>query len=211
MAASRSVAADRRTDARVRDLEPGAVLRPQISGLGHRRQRHRSQVGQQLGELAPHRLHHHRVGGADQGAPGLLFPQLKVFRGNEFVADDPPGDGPEAGLVAGVDELLGSGRVEVGHRLRAQDEHAVALRGDGKSPPDLAVYLDRAVGAGRQALAAADAGLVHDLQQQRLVPRHRDGIGGADADAGQARDTELGVDDEIQGPGPVRGGETSAI
>ena len=72
------------------------------------------------------------------------------------------------------------------------------LDGDGKSPPDLAVYLDRAVGAGRQALAAADAGLVHDLQQQRLVPRHRDRIGGADADARQARDTELGIDDEIQ-------------
>ena len=83
--------ADRRADARARDLEPRPMLRSQISGLGHRRQRHRGQVGQQLGVLGPHRLHHHRVGGADQGAPGLLFPQLKIFRGNEFVADDARG------------------------------------------------------------------------------------------------------------------------
>ena len=120
-------AADRRTYARVRDLEPIPMLRPQISGLRHRRKGDRGQVGQELGVLGPDRLHHHRVGGADEGAPRLLFPQLKVFSGNEFVADDAPGDGAEPGLVAGVDELLGTGRVEVRHRLGAQDERAVAL------------------------------------------------------------------------------------
>ena len=76
--------------------------------------------------------------------------------------------------------------------------------GDGKSPPDFAVYLDRAVGARGQALPAADAGLVHDLQQQRLVARHRDRIGRADADARQAGDAELGVDDEVQVTWSVR-------
>ena len=39
--------------------------------------------------------------------------------------------------------------IEVGHRFRAQDQDAVSLGGDGKSPPDLAVYLDRRVGARR--------------------------------------------------------------
>ena len=52
----------------------------------------------------------------------------------------------------------------MGDRFGAQDEHAVALGGDGKGPPDLAVYLDRPVGTGRQALAAADTGLVDDLR-----------------------------------------------
>ena len=166
------------------------MLRPQISGLRHRRKGDRGQVGQELGVLGPHRLHHHRVGGADEGAPRLLFPQLKVFSRNELVADHAPGDGAEPGLVAGVDELLGTGRVEVRHRLGAQDQGAAALRGDGKSPPDLAVYLDRAVGTGRQAPPAPDARLVHHLQQQWLVPRHRDRVGRAHAYAREARDTD---------------------
>ena len=80
----------------------------------------------------------------------------------------------------------------------ALDEHPLALGGDGKGQPDLAIYLDRAVGTGRHALPAADTGLIHDLEQQRLVPRHRNRIGRADPDACQACDTELGVDDEIQ-------------
>ena len=187
------------------------MLRPQISRLRHRRERDRREVGEELGVLGPDRLHHHRIGRADEGAPGLLFPQLKVFCRNEFVADDAAGDGAEAGLVAGVDELLGSGGVEVGDRLRAQDQDAVALRGDGKSPPDLAVYLDRAVRTGRQTLPAPDARLVDHLQQQRLVARHRDRVGGADPYAREARDTELRVDDEVQVTWPVRAGGTSAI
>ena len=192
-------AGDRRADARERDLDPVPVLRSQISGLRHRRRGDRRQVGQELGVLGPHRLHHHRVGGADEGAPRLLFPQLKVFRRNEFVADDAAGDGPEPGLVAGVDQLLGRGRVEVGHRLGAEDEHPLAPGRDGKSPADLAVYVDRAVRAGREALPAADAGLVHHLQQQRLIPSHGNGIRRADPDARQTGDTALGIDDEIQG------------
>ena len=71
-------------------------------------------------------------------------------------------------------------------------------RGNGKSPPDLAVYLDRTVRAGRQAAPAPDARLVDHLQQQRLVARHRDRIGRAHADAREARDTRLRVDDEVQ-------------
>ena len=180
--------ADRGTDAGVGDFEARPVLRSQISGLRHRRNRHRGQVGNQLGELEPDRVHHHRIGGADQGAPRLLFPELKIFRGNEFVANDAPGDGPEAGGVARVDHLLRRGRIEVRHRLRAQDQHAVALGGDGKSPPNLAVYLDGPVGTGRQTLAAADARIVVDLKQQRLFRRHRDGVGRTDANASQACD-----------------------
>ena len=195
-----------RRDAGARDLEPAAVLlRSQISGLGDRWERDRGQVGQELGVLRPHRLHHDRVGRADQGAPGLLFPKFKIFRRNEFVADDPAGDGAEAGLVAGVDELFGRGRVEVGHRLRTQDQHAVAVGGDGESPPDFAVYLDRLMRTRRQALPAPDAGVVHHLQQQRLVPRDGDGIRRAHADTGQTRDTEFGVDDEIQWTWPGGG------
>ncbi len=85
------------------------------------------------------------------------------------------------------------------HRLGAEDEHSLAFGRDGKSPADLAVYVDRAVRAGRQALPAADAGLVDDLQQQRLITGHGDGIRRANPDARQAGDTAFGVDDEIQG------------
>jgi hypothetical protein len=145
-----------------------------------------------------HRLHHHRVGGADQGAPGLLGPELKVFRGNEFVADDAPGDGPEAGGVAAVDDLLGGGGIEVGDRLGTQDQDPVALGSDGKSPSDFAVYLDRQVGAGGETLPAADAGLIDNLEQERLVHRHRDGVGRADANTSQAPDAELGINNEVQ-------------
>jgi len=177
-------------------------LGPEIPGLRHRRQRDWSQVGQQLGELVAHRLHYHRVGGSDQGAPGLLIPQLKVFSGNEFIADDPAGNRPEADLVAGVDDLFWCGWVEVGDGLGAEDEDAVSRGPDGKSPPDFAVYLDSTVGADSQALAGADARLIVDDRQQRLIHRNRDGIRRADADAGQARDAELGVNDEIQRPDP---------
>ena len=182
-------AADRRAHPRVRDPEPIPMLSPQISGLGDRRDRHRRQVGQKLRVLRPHRLDHDRVGGPDEGAPGLLFPQLKVFSRNEFVADHPSGDRAEPRLIAGVDQLFWTGWVEIRHRFGAQDEHPVALRGDGKSPPDLAVYLDRPVGAGRKATATPDTGLVHHLQQQRLVARHRDRIGGAHSHTREARDT----------------------
>ena len=95
----------------------------------------------------------------------------------------------------------------MGDRLRAQDQDPVALRGNGESLADFAIYLDRAVGARRQTLAAADAGLVHHLQQQRLVARDGNGVGGAHAHACQAGDTELGVDREIQGyPGQGESG-----
>ena len=91
-------------------------------------------------------------------------------------------------------------------RLGAQDQDPVALGGDGERPADLAVYLDRPVGTGGQTLPAANAGLVHHLQQQRLVPGHRDRIGRADPDARQTRDTEFSVDDEIQWTWPGGGG-----
>ena len=64
----------------------------------------------------------------------------------------------------------------MGRRLRTQDEKAITLGGDGEGPADLAVYPDRAMGARRQALPAADAGFVHDLQQKRIVARHRYGV-----------------------------------
>jgi hypothetical protein len=152
-----------------------------------------------------HGLHHHRVGGADQGAPRLFFPELKVFGGNEFVADDAPGHRAEPGLVAGVDHLLRGGRIEVGDRLGAENEDAVAAGRDGKSPSDFAVYLDCVVGTCGEALPAADAAFVFDFDQHRLIHRHRDGVGGADADTSQARDTELGINDEIQRPDPPGG------
>ena len=46
-------AADRRTGARIRDLEPRPSLSPQISGLGHRREGDRREIGQKLGKLRP--------------------------------------------------------------------------------------------------------------------------------------------------------------
>ena len=197
--------ADWGTDACVGNVEASPVLGPEIAGLRHRRKSDRSQVGQQLGELVAHRLYHHRIGGTNQGAPRLLIPELKVLSRNEFIPDDTAGNGPESDLVAGVDDLFGSGRIEVGDRLGAEDQNPVSCRGDGKSPPDLAVYLDSAVGTDSQALTGADARLIVDDRQQRLIHRHRDGVGGAYADAGQARDAELGVNDEIQGL--VRQGE----
>jgi hypothetical protein len=145
-------AGDWGTDPRVGNLEARAILSPQITGFRHRGQGDRREIGHQLGELVAHRLHHHRIGGADQGAPRLLLPQLKVFCGNQFIADDAPGDRPESGGVTGVDDLLGSGGVKVGDRLGTEDENPVAGRGDGKSPPDFAFYLDGVMGADGQAL-----------------------------------------------------------
>ena len=197
---------DRRTDAGVRDLEPIPMLCSQISRLGNRRNGDRREIGDELGVLAANRFHHHRIGRADEGAPGLLFPELKVFGSNEFVADDPAGDGPEAGGVAGVDELFGSGGVEVGDRLGAQDEDAFTLRGYRQGAPNLAIYLDRLVGTGGDALSAADAGVIDHLEEQRLVTRHRDRVGGADPNARQAGDTKFGVDDKVQADLAVRGG-----
>jgi hypothetical protein len=188
------------------------MLRSQISRLRDRRKRDRSEVREELGELGPDRFHHHRIGGADEGAPRLLFPQLKVFCRNEFVADHPAGDQAEPGLVACVDELLGTGRVEMGDRLRAQDQDPVALGGDCKSPPDLAVYLDRAVRTGRETLPAPDTRFVNDLQQERLVAGHSDGVGGAHAHTREARDTRFRVYDEVQVTGPVgAGGEPTEM
>jgi hypothetical protein len=55
------------------------------------------------------------------------------------------------------------------------------------------------MGTGRQTLPAADAGLVHHLQQQRFVAGHRDRISRAHPDARETGNAVLGVDDEIQG------------
>ena len=100
----------------------------------------------------------------------------------------------------------------MGDGLRAQDQDPVTLRGNGESLANLAIYLDRTMRTGRETLAAPDAGLVYDLQQERLVARHRNSIGGAHAHACQAGDTELGVDREIQGyPGQGESGKTVAI
>jgi hypothetical protein len=52
----------------------------------------------------------------------------------------------------------------MGDRLRAEDEHAIALRRDGKSPSNFAVYLDCPVRADLQTLPAANAGLILDLE-----------------------------------------------
>ncbi len=197
---------DRRTGARVHDLEPIPVLCSQVSRLGNRRNGDRRQVGDELGVSAADRFHDHRIGRADQSAPGLLFPQLKVFCGNEFVADDPASDGTEAGGVAGVDELFGSGGIEMRHRFGAQNEDAFPLGRDRQGASNLAIYLDRPVGTGGDALTATDAGVIDHLKEQRLVPRHRDRIGGADSYARQAGDTKFGVDDEIQADPAVRGG-----
>ena len=98
----------------------------------------------------------------------------------------------------------------MGDRLGAEDEDSISLGGDGKSPSNFAVYLDRTVRSGLQALPAANTRLILDLEQQRLIRRHRNGIGGANTDTGQARNTELGVDDKIQG-WSVRGSGLVAI
>ena len=189
---------DRRTDAGERDLESGTMLRSQISGLRHRRDRHRREVRHELGILRPHRLHHDRIGRADQGTPWLVFPELKIFGCNEFVADYTAGHGPEPGSVAGIDELFGSGRVKMGDRFRTQNQDTFALRDNREGPPDLAIYLDRPMGTGRHALPAPDTRLIDHLEEQWLIARHRDSVGGADPYACQACDTELSVDDEIQ-------------
>jgi hypothetical protein len=129
--------------------------------------------------LEPDGVDYHRVGGPDEGPPRLFFPELKIFCCNEFVADYAPGHRPEASRITSIDYLFRRGGVEVGHRLRTQDEYPVALRRDGKSPPNLAVYLDCTVGTGLETLAAADTGLILYLEQERLIPRHRNSIGGA--------------------------------
>ena len=195
---------DRGTDTGVRDALPRPVERPQVSRLRYGRHGDRREVGHELGVLGPHRVHHHRIGAADEGAPGLVGPDLKVFRGNEFVADDAAGDRAEARGIAGVDDLLGGGGVEVGRRLRTQDEKAIALGGDGESLADFAIYPDRAMGARRQTLPAANAGLVHDLQQQRIVARHRYRIGRADPHTREAGNALLCVYDEVQVAEPGR-------
>ena len=82
----------------------------------------------------------------------------------------------------------------------------VVARGEVRTVGRQHDHLDRVVGADRQALTRADTGLVVDLGQHLLVHRHSNGVGRADADTGQARDAELGVDREIQRSGPSGGG-----
>ena len=68
-----------RAHAHVGDRHPGPQLRPQVPGFGQRGQRHRRQVRNQLRILSTNRLHHHRIGGADQGAPVFVPPQPQIF------------------------------------------------------------------------------------------------------------------------------------
>ena len=55
--------------------------------------------------------------------------------------------------------------------------------------------------ASYDALAAADAELIHYLQE-RSLSGHRYGIGGTDPDACEACDAGFGVDNEVQGAAP---------
>ena len=83
------------------------------------------------------------------------------------------------------------------YRLETQDQNPVAFGGNGETPADLAVYLNRSVRAGRKTLPAPNARLIDDMKLQRLVPSDRNRIGRTNPDTGQTRDAGFRVDDEI--------------
>jgi hypothetical protein len=174
------------------------VQRAQIPRLRDRWYRDRRQIGDQLRILRPDGIDHHRIGRPDQRAPALFFPEPEIFSGDQLVPDNPTGHGPEAGGIACVDELLWGRRVEVRRRLRTQDEDPVTLAGNAERPAELARHRDGVVRTHGKALTAADARLVHDLNERlELRADHRNCIGGADAHASQTRHAAVRVDREI--------------
>jgi hypothetical protein len=183
--------ASRRTDAGKHDLQLLAELRPEVARLRHRGNRHRGEVRHQLRVPGPDRLHHDRIGGADDGPPPRVFPEAEILRRHQLVAHHAARHDAEARRIAGVDHLLGRGGVEVRRRLRAQDQHPRATGRHRDGAPQLAARVDGPMRAGRHAQSAAHAGLVHNAH--RLVV-HGDRPGRADANARQAGDAGLRVD-----------------
>ena len=181
--------AERRREAAVHHPHRSAVLRPEVAHLRLARRADRCQVRHQLGPVPGDRLHHHRVGAPDQGAPGLVVPEVEVGHRDQLVADDAPRHHPESRRLTGVHHLLGLGGVEVRRRLRRQDQRPYPPGRDRGGPRQVPVSGDRAVGTSGDTLAAADTGVVFD-PYERLF--HRNGTDRTNAYAGEAADTGLG-------------------
>ncbi len=162
------------------------------AGIGHRRQ-----VGHQLRVMGRDRRHHHRVGAPDQGAPVGVLPLPLVLLGYQLVAHDSPGDMPESGLIAGIDQLFWCCRMEPRRRLGRQDQRPGPRLGNRHRTFNRPRGRDRLVGAGGNALAAADAVLLHHLHDPRLR-RQRDGVRGAHPDTREARDATRWINGELQ-------------
>lgn len=170
----------------------------QESRLGHARVGHGGQIGDELGIVGRDGGHGHRIGAPDERPPVGILPQLEVLLRHQFVADHAPGDEPEAGLVTGVDQLLGRRRMKMDHRLGCQNQRAVAAFGDCQGPIDRSGGRDRLMGARRDAFAAPDAVFLDDFDHARLW-REGNRIGRAGANAGQTSDATRGVNGEVQG------------
>ena len=106
----------------------------QESRLGHARVGHGGQIGDQLGIVGRNGRDRDRVGAPDEGPPVGILPQLEVLLRHQLVADDPPGDQPEARLVARVDELFGRCWMKMDHRLRSEDQCPVPALGNRQRP-----------------------------------------------------------------------------
>ena len=91
--------------------------------------------------------------------------------------------------------------MEMGHRLRSQDQRACAGLSNRQSFVDGTCSGNRLVRAGGDTLPAEDAVLFDNLDEARLG-RQGDGVGRTDPNTGQAGNTARGVNGEMhEGPG----------
>ena len=146
----------------------------------------------------------------DERPPVGILPQLEVLLRHQLVADDPAGDQPEPRLVAGVDQLLRRGRMEMDHRLRRQDQRAIAALGDRQGPVHRPGRAEIA-SWGQEGMHSPqlDAVFLDDLDHPRLG-RQGNGVGRACADTSQTGDAARRVNGEVQGRSRMGGGRADA-
>src|SRR4029434_4799059 len=114
-------------------------------------------------------------------------------RGDQLISNYTASNQAEPRGVACIHDLLRRGRVEVRHGFRAEDQRALASRGDGNRTTQFTSDFNRVMRASGNAEPASNAALVHDAHQWIL---HLDRTSRAHAYAGQARNAGRRVNRE---------------
>ena len=134
-----------------------------------------------------------------------MVPQQPLVLGrHQLVAQHPAMHRAETRLVGRVHHLLRHEREEMHAGFDRENQGGVAPGGARQGLLQIARRLDRVVGAGRDADAAADARLVHD---PHTGPVHRHRLDGTNPCAGETADALLRNDGKEHWPParPARG------
>ncbi len=184
----RRTVGSRGSEARVDDIRVRILDAPNVSRERHRRRDHRGEEGQEFRSPSPAVIDDDWTRRTKPGSKAAIVPQAQVFGGDQLVADGLEIDGPEAGLEAGVENLLRRGGEEVDTDFIGEDKKRAARLDGLDAGTDVANDIDRIVITRGNTQPALDARGRIDAD---FVPGHGDCLDRADPHARHARRASL--------------------